>query len=194
MDFLSQAKKKMRQKAAQTRAMLAKAYPDDGVKLGRHASKLLDHFMPNIIAGFWPIKSELDCCPLMAELSKKGGVELCLPVTGAPETALCFYSWQLTDALDEGPYGTRQPFTDQPEVIPDLILVPLLAFDREMNRLGYGGGFYDRTLASLAAAGHKVITIGLGYDGQEVPNVPVGAFDRKLDGVLTPAGLRLNTD
>ena len=71
------------------------------------------------------------------------------------------------------------------------MFVPLLAFDKNFNRLGYGGGFYDRTLASFARTGDKVVAIGIGFDVQEMENLPLGPFDRPLDGVLTPSGLSL---
>ena len=73
---------------------------------------------------------------------------------------------------------------------PDVILAPMLAFDDEGWRLGYGGGFYDRTLAALRAGGRRVAALGIAYDGQVVDKVPTGPFDMRLDGVLTPSGLR----
>ena len=79
---------------------------------------------------------------------------------------------------------------DKREIIPSVILTPMLAFDSSCWRLGYGGGFYDRTLFGLRAAGRHVVALGIAYDGQVVDKVPTGPFDMRLDGVLTPSGLR----
>ena len=108
------------------------------------------------------------------------------PAEGHP---LSFRLWTVGDALEDGPYGTRQPATCERPVLPDVILAPLLAFDLAGWRLGYGGGFYDRTIADLAVRGHKTNVIGLGYDGQKLDKVPIGPYDMPLDAVLTPSGL-----
>ena len=142
-------------------------------------------FSPRIVAGYLAIKTELDVIPLLASLGEVSDIHLCLPVTGPPETQLVFHQWHPGQPLDTGPYQTRQPFASTQSVIPDLMLVPLLAFDKNFNRLGYGGGFYDRTLASFARTGDKVAAIGVGFDVQEMENLPLGPFDRPLDGVLT---------
>ncbi len=178
-----------RKGATASRLAASKANPDAADKIAKFAEHLIAEFHPQIIAGYWPIKSELNVVPLLSAFALMPKVGLCLPITGAPETALSFHRWQIGDTLDIGPFGTRQPFPNKQKLMPDLIILPLLAFDEKLNRLGYGGGFYDRTLASLARAGNKVTAIGIAYENQKIDKVPTGYFDRRLDGVLTPSGL-----
>jgi 5-formyltetrahydrofolate cyclo-ligase len=91
--------------------------------------------------------------------------------------------------MDSGVWGIAEPKADKPQVEPDVVLVPLLAFDRRGWRLGYGGGFYDRTLAGLRRR-KPIVAVGLAYDGQEVDAVPRLEYDQRLDWVLTPSGPR----
>lgn len=187
---LDDEKAKTRKQAAIQRREAQASQPDAASRLAGYSSLLLDEFTPRCIAGYWPIKTELDVFPLLTVIASHNELTLCLPITGAPETALRFHRWHPDDKLDIGPYNTRQPFAAAPHVVPDLILLPLLAFDENFNRLGYGGGFYDRTLASFARTGHKVAAIGIAYDQQKIDKVPTGNFDLALDGVLTPGGLK----
>ena len=179
-----------RKQAATLRREAQASHPEAASMLAGYSDLLLDEFKPRCIAGYWPIKTELDVFPLLSAFASHADLTLCLPITGAPETALSFHRWHPDDKLDIGPYNTRQPFATAPHILPDLILLPLLAFDENFNRLGYGGGFYDRTLASFARTGHKVAAIGIAYDQQKIDKVPTGPFDRALDGVLTPGGLQ----
>ena len=112
-----------------------------------------------------------------------------MPVTPSEGQPLSFRRWAVGDALEDGPYGTRQPPVRGAPVLPDVILAPLLAFDSAGWRLGYGGGFYDRTIADFADRGHKTSFIGLAYDGQKLDKVPVGPYDMPMDAVLCPSGL-----
>ena len=107
----------------------------------------------DIVAGFWPIKSELDPRPLMAALTDLG-LGSSLPATPKPGEPLIFHQWQNGDPIVEGLYGTSEPEATAPLVLPKIIFVPMLAFDADGYRLGYGGGFYDRTLAKLRGDGH----------------------------------------
>jgi 5-formyltetrahydrofolate cyclo-ligase len=126
---------------------------------------------------------EFDIRPLMAELVGQG-CRLALPVVVGKRQPLVFRAWQPGDALDEGVFGTLHPSPRCEVVEPDALIVPLLAVDEEGWRLGYGGGFYDRTLAGLRA--RKTITaIGVGFDAQIVPAVPHGPDDQRLDWLLT---------
>ncbi len=143
----------------------------------------------DIVAGFWPIKSELDPRPLMAAMVKHG-MASALPATPQAGMPLIFHAWQDGDAVIDGLYGTSEPQPTAPIVIPKLILVPMLAFDDMGYRLGYGGGFYDRSLAELRNAGHVVHCVGIAYDCQRVDRVPIGPYDAKLDGVLTETGFK----
>jgi 5-formyltetrahydrofolate cyclo-ligase len=114
----------------------------------------------------------------------EAGHEIALPVVGAHGRPLVFRRWREGDAMDEGPFGIREPRADKPEIVPSVLLVPLLAFDRRGYRLGYGGGFYDRTLAALRAGG-EAVAVGVAYAAQEVDEVPRDESDEPLDWVVT---------
>jgi 5-formyltetrahydrofolate cyclo-ligase len=135
------------------------------------------------VAGIWPLPGEIDPRPLMEALAGHGH-GLALPVTPPRGNPLVFRRWLPGEALAQGPMGTRHPAEGAP-VAPDIILVPLLAFDRAGRRLGYGGGYYDRTLATLPRARR----IGIGFAAQEMPEVPAGPRDARLPLVATEAGL-----
>ncbi len=134
------------------------------------------------IAGYWPVRGEIDPRPLLLALAVLGR-PIALPVTGTRGTALEFRLWRPGDGLVAGPFGLSEP--TGPPTEPDMLLVPLLAFDASGNRLGYGGGYYDRTIAATGA-----LAIGAAYAAQEAAAVPVGPDDRPLAGVVTEAGLR----
>jgi 5-formyltetrahydrofolate cyclo-ligase len=138
---------------------------------------------PATISAYWPMGDELDVKPLLVALAAVGHV-LGLPVMVARAQPLIFRRWQPGDVLFEGGFGTSIPGADQPELVPRILIVPLLAFDRGGYRLGYGGGYYDRTLAALRRAG-VVTAIGVAYAGQEVANVPRGPGDQPLDAIVT---------
>ena len=117
------------------------------------------------------------------------GFVLGLPVMQGAGNPLLFRLWQPDDVMAETRWGIREPLPAAPEIKPDVILVPLLAFDAQGYRLGYGGGYYDRTLAEARAV-RSVVAVGLAYDVQEVRAVPHDDFDQRLDWVLTPSGPR----
>ncbi len=135
-----------------------------------------------VIAGFWPLRGEIDVRPLMLALLGRGHV-VGLPATPASGEALSFHRWQPGARMIPGRFGTLQP--QWAPIVPDVLLVPLLAFDRRGRRLGYGGGFYDRTLAGLPC----VRTIGCAFAIQEVKAVPVEAHDRPMDVIATEDGV-----
>lgn len=140
-----------------------------------------------VIAGYWPIRSEIDPRPLMQHL-KAQGYRLALPrMVG--ET-LVFHAFEDESALVSGAYGTREPSVDAPVLVPDLILTPLVAFDAARQRLGYGKGFYDRAFVAFPNAKR----IGLAYAMQQVAQVPSEAHDAPLDGILTEKGARQSPD
>lgn len=187
---LDDEKAAMRSAASQRRAELAAAMPDVGQALAAHVDAVLKLCEGGIIAGYLPIRSELSPLPLMRALVD-AGASTAMPLTPPPGNPLVFCRWAPGDPLVDGPYGTRQPPDDGDPVSPRLILAPMLAFDDAARRLGYGGGFYDRTLAAIRAEGRQVTVIGIAYDEQQTERVPTGPHDMKLDGALTPAGLRL---
>jgi 5-formyltetrahydrofolate cyclo-ligase len=133
-----------------------------------------------IVSGFMPLKSEIDPLPLMRTLAAR----LALPVIAGRGQPLIMRAWAFGEPLDRGQWGIREPQADAPAVEPDIVLVPLLAFDRSGQRIGYGAGYYDMTLARLRAV-KPVTAIGLAFAAQEVPAVPVTPRDARLDLVLT---------
>jgi 5-formyltetrahydrofolate cyclo-ligase len=141
-----------------------------------------------VIGGYWPMRGEIDIRPLLLALIA-AGAEAALPVVTGAGQPLRFRRWRPGQDLVRGAFQTLQPADDQPICAPDLLLVPLLAFDRARQRLGYGGGFYDRTLAALRAAG-PVFAVGAAFAAQEVPAVPVDPWDQPLDLILTERGGR----
>jgi 5-formyltetrahydrofolate cyclo-ligase len=141
-----------------------------------------------IIAGYWPMGDEMDPRPLMLALAARGHA-LALPVTPPRGQPLGFRAWAPGEGLRPGPMGTSEPAKGA-LLRPDILLVPLLAFDRAGRRLGYGGGYYDRTLAALPGAK----AIGIAYAGQEMAEVPAGPQDFRLPLIATEAGVILCGD
>ena len=155
----------------------------------QHGEALLAHwpdaFADLSVAGYYPIGTEFDCLPLLQTL-RYAGVMTGLPRMEGEDQPLRFHVWEKGQALIPGPYDIYEPAPAAPTFQPDIILVPLLAFDARGARLGYGGGFYDRTLAVHPYAK----AVGIAFDSQEVDHVPTDAHDQRLDAVLTPSGYR----
>ncbi|MFZ5779720.1 MAG: 5-formyltetrahydrofolate cyclo-ligase [Pseudomonadota bacterium] len=139
--------------------------------------------VPAAVSGFWPFKDEIDIRPLMMELFS-AGCQLALPVVQGRDEPLLFRAWRPGDVLEQGVFGTLQPTACREAIEPDALIVPLLACDAEGWRLGYGGGFYDRTLSALRSC-RPVTAVGVGFDGQLVDAVPHGPDDQRLDWLLT---------
>ena len=139
------------------------------------------------VAAYWPIRSEIDPRPLLFALHERG-CRMALPAV--MDTDMVFRELTRTSDLVPAGFGTYAPARGAPELAPDLVLLPLAAFDLAGNRIGYGQGHYDRALAARRAAGHAPRLVGLALDVQEVPDVPAEPHDVPLDGVLTPAGPR----
>ncbi len=137
-----------------------------------------------VITGYGPIRDEIDPRPLLDSLAARGHA-MALPVVGAPDAPLVFRAWTKDDALVPGPFGTRTPGDEAPEVTPRVVIVPLLAFDAAGWRLGYGGGYYDRTLAGLRRGPGAVLAVGIAYQDQRVDAVPRAPYDERLDWVVT---------
>jgi 5-formyltetrahydrofolate cyclo-ligase len=136
-----------------------------------------------IISGFMPLKSEINPLPLMQKVSE-GGAQLALPAIAGRGRPLIMRAWEFGAPLDRGQWGVREPKPDAPEVEPDILLVPLLAFDRAGHRIGYGAGYYDMTIHRLRAL-KPVTAVGIAFAAQEVPKIPTTARDERLDLVLT---------
>jgi len=136
-----------------------------------------------IVSGFFPLKTEINPIPLMRKLAGEGA-QLALPVIDARGKPLIMRAFAFGDELASGQWGIREPKPGAPEVAPDILIVPLLAFDRRGHRIGYGAGYYDMTIATLRAM-KSVTAIGIAYSAQEIAEVPVTPRDARLDLVLT---------
>ena len=136
-----------------------------------------------IVSGFMPLKSEINPLPLLQKLAE-AGARLALPAIAGRGRPLTMRAWQFGAPLTRGQWGIREPTADAPEAEPDILLVPLLAFDRAGFRIGYGAGYYDMTIRRLR--GLKAVTaVGIAFAAQEVPKIPATERDERLDLVLT---------
>ncbi|MEX0311690.1 MAG: 5-formyltetrahydrofolate cyclo-ligase [Tateyamaria sp.] len=133
------------------------------------------------LAGYMPIRSEIDPLPAMAEATAHGPVGV--PVIRAAGAPLVFSCWTPDAPMTEGPFGARIPETED-LMTPEILIVPLVAFTRRGDRLGYGGGFYDRTLEGLRTQ-RATLAIGFAYGAQEMPDLPMEATDQRLDMIVT---------
>jgi len=141
-------------------------------------------FKGRIIAGIWPLTMEIDTRPLIRALDTSG-FAMALPVTPRKGQALTFKAWKLGDNLRAGAYGTKEPSKQAIDIVPNFVFVPLLAFTALGERLGYGGGYYDRTLAMLRGENPNVFACGIGFAAQEAAHIPTDQYDQRLDGILT---------
>lgn len=184
---IAEIKRKARGDASKRRAG-AHEYLKDTAGLALAARGLPDGVSrtPGIVSGFIPYQSEITTIPLLNAL-RRGGWRTAMPVVIAQGLPLLFRAWAPGEALVPGVWGIPMPPETAPEVLPDVLLVPLLAFDREGYRLGYGGGFYDRTLADARKSRH-VTAVGVAFDEQRLDAVPHVDYDEPLDWLLTPSG------
>ena len=137
----------------------------------------------SIVAGFMPMKSEINPLPLMRQLAGAGAL-MALPAVAGRGRPLILRAFAFGDALAAGVWGIREPMPEAPEVAPDIVLAPLAAFDRTGHRIGYGAGYYDLTIAGLRAD-KAVVAIGIAFAVQEIASVPATPRDARLDLVLT---------
>ena len=190
MNEIAAQKQAMRKAAMGTR----KAAHDTGVGAGEAAmAHLLDWLktVPKVryISGYMPIHSEIDILPAMHALFERG-YNISVPVIIAKATPLKFREWTPDVAMVDGPFGAKIPESGAWHN-PDLLLCPMLAFDSTGQRLGYGGGFYDRSISELKAE-KPVQALGYAYSAQQVEAVPHEPTDQPLDGVVTEAGVMLS--
>ncbi|MBO6667843.1 5-formyltetrahydrofolate cyclo-ligase [Parvibaculum sp.] len=163
---------------------------------GEAASLIADHFMKTFslaprscIAGYAAMGSEADPAVLLTRLDDAGYV-CALPRIEERHAPLVFRRWRPGEALGPGLHGTREPFSSAAVCVPDLVLVPLLAFDGRGRRLGYGGGYYDRTLQVLRRENRKLLAVGVAFSAQEAQDLAEEEFDERLDWVVTEKGAR----
>ena len=152
-------------------------------RLTQEGLRLARLWRPETVSAFHPLRDEPDTLPLLATLAK-GGFATALPVVVGRGSPLIFRLWRPGDLTRAGPMSLREPLEEAPAVDPDLLFVPLACFDRLGHRIGYGAGFYDRTLARLRAM-KPVRAIGVAYGVSEVAAVPYEAHDQSLDAVVT---------
>ncbi|MDP3855200.1 5-formyltetrahydrofolate cyclo-ligase, partial [Phenylobacterium sp.] len=178
-------KTRLRAELRRRRRKLAAAAPDAAQAAAQH---LMLERLPAFacFSGYHAVGAEIDPSPLIRRLARTGAF-FALPVCEAHEQPLVFRAWDERDTPQPDLFGVPAPPRHAPVLHPDLIVCPLLAFDRKGGRLGQGGGHYDRTIAELRA--HKpVFVLGLAYAGQEVEAVPCEAHDQRLDAILTESG------
>ncbi|MHA7871395.1 MAG: 5-formyltetrahydrofolate cyclo-ligase [Hyphococcus sp.] len=183
---LAHPKQLLRERMKAERRAAAKARPD----AARHAARsfmdaiaIPDHA---IVALYYPIKDELDTEPLAAALFERGAA-VALPVVTGKNQPLAFRAYKPGDDLIDGAYGEMIPAASAPQAAPTIVVAPLLAFTRSGARLGYGGGYYDRTLAVLRDSG-DVLAVGYGFGAQEVDAIPLSPLDQPMDWIVTERG------
>ncbi len=136
-----------------------------------------------IVSGFMPMRSEINPLPLMRKLASTGA-QLALPVVQGRGKPLLMRAWSFGAPLEARQWGIKEPLNEAPVVNPDILLVPLACFDRSGHRIGYGAGYFDKTIRALRAK-KTVIAVGLAFAAQEIERVPATDFDERLDLVLT---------
>lgn len=187
----AEAKRDLRRRLRAARGAWRAAAGDAGeaVRAPLLAALAESGFHPGPVSAYWPMGDEFDIRPTLAALSEKGWA-CALPVVAARDVPLIFRRWSPGDILVPAAMGTSVPDDAASTLVPRVLFVPLLAFDAEGYRLGYGGGYYDRTLATLRRSG-RILAIGIGYAAQEIDHVPRESFDQRLDMIATERGLRV---
>ena len=180
-------KKALREEARRRRAALSAGRSGFSAEISRFAAEIANTGV-GAVAGYVPLDDEADPRMLMDALARAGRL-LALPCVVARGMPLRFRRWKFGDKLTPGALGILEPVADLPTVIPDVVLVPLLAFDSKGHRLGYGGGYYDRTLDQLRRGG-DLVAIGVAFAGQEVEELPRASHDHMLDMIVTERGVR----
>lgn len=183
MDSSQILKNEFRRKAfARRDALAAEDRAAAREALAQHATRF-EVGLGCIVAGFSAIRTEIDPSALMEALHARGAA-LALPVAVGRGEPLVFRAWTMDTPLVRGLYGILEPSSDAAEVEPDIVLVPLAAFDRRGHRLGYGGGYYDRTLQGLRRS-RRITAAGVAFSVQQMDQIPEDGHDEPLDLVLT---------
>ena len=140
-----------------------------------------------IIGGYYPSNYEVNILNFLEEASKKK-FKIALPVVQS-STLMCFRSWKIKESLYVSKFGILEPENKKQEITPDLIIVPLVAFDDQLNRIGYGKGYYDRSLRKIKKIKKNAIFLGIAYSFQKCKKIPVNNYDYKLDYIFTEKGI-----
>lgn len=182
-DTLKTQKQALRRALTRRRAEASAATPNAAALLSARFLSSLTLPAAALVSTYRARGEELDPTPLDAALQSLGH-SLCLPVVTGKGQPLQFRAYRTGDPLHTGAWNIAEPLPTAPVVEPDILLVPLLGFDRQGHRLGYGGGYYDRTIKELRLR-RQILAIGIGYAAQEMPQIPVAASDASLDIVVT---------
>lgn len=178
------AKPDLRAAALARRDALPAAFREQAsAAAARLAEPLLREIRPRIVSGYWPVRSEADPRPLMAS-ARLAGADLALPVLLGP-VEMIFRRFSAEQPLVPAGFGTFGPSASAEELTPDLLVVPLAAFDRRLNRIGYGKGHFDRAIAALWQAGRRPLLLGLAFATQEVDKISAEPHDIALDFLAT---------
>lgn len=177
------AKKALRVQMETRRAQASAAMPDAGEKLCRNFLQHVTLSAGSVVASYRAIGSEINP-HILATALHDAGCRIVLPVIVAPHMPLIFRAYKPGDRLVLGARNIEEPATGAEELMPDILLVPLLAFNRNRARLGYGGGYYDRTLHNLRK-NKKILGLGIAFSAQEVIDIPTNPFDALLDKIIT---------
>jgi 5-formyltetrahydrofolate cyclo-ligase len=176
-----------RERIAAREALGADEHAARSQEIRRHLQQFLCPHGPATVAFYWPIRAEVDCRPLIDDLLVAGW-RACLPVIVAPTTAMVFRRWTPDTAMASGHHGIPTPETGE-EMVPDVVLLPVNVFDAKGYRLGYGGGYFDRTLAALAAAGKPPLVAGVAFALAGTETIRPHAQDIQMDAVVTEYGV-----
>ena len=188
-DTLSPAelKQALRKKALIAARSSASAYGEEaGLRVAKSFLGAIPLPAGATVSGYAPLRSEIDPMPLLTRLHARGH-PVALPFVDGIDRPLLMKRWRPGEPLLAGQFGARQPLAESEDLMPDILIVPLVAFDTQGYRLGRGGGFYDRTIAELKARG-PVLTVGLCFSAQNILNIPREIHDQKLDWVVTEEG------
>lgn len=184
---IEEAKAALRLRARASRAAILNSSRADAARaVADHFFKAVELKPSDIVAGYWRIKDEMDCQPILIRLMDSFQ-PVCLPVVLGDELPLELRLWEQGAPLYEAGFGTLAPSELSPQVEPDVIVMPLLGFDKRGTRLGYGGGYYDRTLEKLSK---RPRLVGIAFAAQELDTIPREAHDVPLDVIVTEAGAR----
>jgi 5-formyltetrahydrofolate cyclo-ligase len=183
---IDENKRLLRQAAQENRNKIVSTAPVNSEDLlAENVVELLSSFTrAHTVSGYLPIGNEIGTLQTLTALAD-AGYKTCLPVVLENGCPLDFRLWVEGSPLEYGPLRTRHPKSDAIQVKPNVLLIPLLAYDDDGYRLGWGGGFYDRTLGAYQSEGRPVIAIGVCYDGQHVAGLPFDEFDMPMDWVVT---------
>ncbi len=180
---VDEQKKSFRVTAKATRLQAFNDQPNAGTQIAATICQDLHLPANSKVSVFWPLAEELDTLPLLNGLHAAGH-QVLLPIMQGAGKSLLFGSWAPDDKLVEAAFKTLEPSPEQPRMTPDVMLCPLLAFDRKGYRMGYGGGFYDRSIAQIKTQG-ELLTIGIAFAAQEVDAIITGEFDEPLNMIVT---------